>query len=125
MALLHLDVLFKTFHFDSLFTLNTFVHHQYSLLLDPKKNYSPSVIFFNFLISCSVLSHISFVFLCSFVKPPFKILCWKILSFSPYKCHNLILGVQSCLRIFCIMLTLTFVSNNICWIVKLSLGKTL
>lgn len=47
-------------------------------------------------------------------------MCWKILCFSLFKCHHLILGAQTCLLLFALLLILTTITNNLCWVIKLS-----
>lgn len=63
-------------------------HHQDSLHLGLKPLDSPNNFFTTFPISCVILSHISFVFLCNWSKLPYKILCWKILCFHPLNATN-------------------------------------
>ena len=105
--------------------LRTIWFHLDSLLRGPKSIHSPSVSFSNFLISYAILSHISLLLSCSYVQPSFKIFSWKQHCFSSFKFHHLILVAQPWHLLFSLLLTLTSITNTICWIVKLSPDKTL
>ncbi|KEH31106.1 transmembrane protein, putative [Medicago truncatula] len=67
-------------------------HHPDSLRPGPKPLDFTNVSFAIFLISCVILAHISFALTCGCMTPPSKILCWKIICFSSFKCHHLIRG---------------------------------
>lgn len=99
-------------------------HHQDFLSLGPKPQILPMSLVLLILIPSAFLSYISFALPHGSSKLPSKMLGWKILCFSPFKCHRLIRETLLWPFLSALLLTLTFPYSILCWVVKLSSGMS-
>ena len=96
-------------------------HHQDSLPLDPKPLDSRKVSFATCLMSCSILSLISFALPCSCHKPPYKRFCLGKIFVFPTLNVTSWSSEPHCGFLSSLSYELfTSITNTLCWIDKLS-----